>query len=159
MRHILIEIEDEAYEKFMGMVGLCPQIMVLDEGNIPNTEDVRDLCMKHAIEVLRARNALQYPYDFTWILVVMDQYVVDGIDGFRSPQAFLTYLGELGIDHLPHRSTISNNYKKVDGVYPDWSFTDTEEPQEVLRRKNVARQFIAAFNKAKVALFDRKFDN
>ena len=87
------------------------------------------------------------------------QYLVDGIDGFRSPQAFLAYLAELGIDHLPHRSTISNNYKKVDGVYPDWSFSDTEEPHEVLRRKNVARQFLAAFNKEKVALFDKKFDN
>lgn len=159
MKQLIINVDDSAFECVLGMLQLCQKVEVVNTGEMLDSDEQRDSCVLRAIEVLRARNALQYPYDFTWIMVVMDQYLVDGIDGFRSPQAFLAYLAELGIDHLPHRSTISNNYKKVDGVYPDWSFSDTEKPHEVLRRKNVARQFLAAFNKEKVALFDKKFDN
>lgn len=158
MKEITIQVEDSAYECVLGMLQLCQQVEVVSTGSLTNSDDQRDYCVKKAVDVLRARNAIQYPFDFTWIMAAMDQYTVGGIDGFRSPQAFLDYLKELGVERLPHRSTISNNYKKVEGVYPDWTFSDTDEAQEVLRRKNVVRQFLSAFNKAKRAEFDKMFD-
>ena len=160
MIRIELDVQEDISKTVIDMLQLCNGVEVVSVDDVEMaTEEQVAACVAQAIAELRADKMAFRSYDFTWILVAMNEYQVEDIEGFRSPQAFLAYLAELGIDHLPHRSTISNNYKKVDGVYPDWSFSDTEEPHEVLRRKNVARQFLAAFNKEKVALFDKKFDN
>ena len=56
---------------------------------------------------------------------------------------------KLGVEDVPCRDTISSNINKVEDVYPTWTFSDTDEPCEVRRRRNVAIQFVAAYNKAK----------
>ena len=59
----------------------------------------------------------------------------------------MDYLTSLGIERVPSRTTLSTWYGRVLGTYPDWEFTDTEDPQEILRRKNVVRQLISILNK------------
>ena len=117
------------------------------------TEEIAQL-VKQWAEQLRENKVMVHPYDFTWIMAAINQYAVDGIEGFRSSNAFVKYLKELGVEDVPCRDTVSSNINKVEDVYPTWTFSDTEEPYEVRRRRNVARrnvaiQFVAAYNKAK----------
>jgi hypothetical protein len=149
MKQIVINVEDNAFACVLGVLQLCQQVEVVSSGCGFDSMEQRDYCTKRAFEVLKNNGGIKFPYDFTWIYVAMNQYVVEGIDGFNSPQAYIDYLKELGVSNLPHRSTISNNCHKVGGVFPDWSFSDTEDPREVLRRKNVVKQFLSAFMRAK----------
>lgn len=108
-----------------------------------------DCRMALVLEVLKQNKTIRYLYDYTWIMVAINDGVIDGLGGFKSPQSFMDYLGSLGIENIPSRTTLSTSYNKVVGKYPDWEFTDTEDPQEILRRKNVVRQLISALNRAK----------
>lgn len=107
-----------------------------------------DKQMALALEVLKQNKTIRYLYDYTWIMVAINDGSIKGIGSFRSPQSFIDYLKGLGIEKVPSRSLISSFLDKVLGTYPDWVFVDTEDPREILRRKNVVRQLISALNKA-----------
>lgn len=96
-----------------------------------------------AIRTLQQSGVLRNPADFTWIMVGIGDTGMEGMGAFRSPQSFIDYLHLIGIEQLPSRSTLSAWYNKVVGTYPDWVFTDTDDRGEVLRRKNVFRQFLS----------------
>jgi len=104
--------------------------------------------MACALSKLLANKAIRFNYDYTWIMVAINDGVINGLGSFRSPQKFIDYLKELGIEHVPSRTTLSTYYNKVIGMFPNWEYTDTEDPQEILRRKNVVRQLISMLNKA-----------
>ena len=104
--------------------------------------------MAIALKTLKQNGAIRYGYDYTWIMAAIGNGAVEGLGGFKSPQSFMDYLANLGIDHVPSRTTLSTWYGKVLGIYPDWEFVDTQDPQEIMRRKNVVRQLISALNKA-----------
>lgn len=53
MKQIVIEIEDEAYEPFVGMLRLCPAIKVVGTSMVVETRDVIDRCVALAIKKLR----------------------------------------------------------------------------------------------------------
>ena len=97
-----------------------------------------------AMSVLQRNGALRNPYDYTWIMVAIGDGMIDGLGAFRSPQSYINYLQSIGIEHVPSRSTLSQWYGRVFGKYPDWEFTDTKDPMEILRRKNVFKQFQSA---------------
>jgi len=156
MRQILIEIEDEAYGKFMGMMELCPQIRVLDEYDIINTENVRDLCMRQAIMELIEDKVIRRPRDFGWIMLALEQKVVKDFEGFSSHQAFIDYLGLLGIKALPGKTTLFRTYNITDGTYPNWSFLDNPKHEEVLRRKNIIVRFLSAYMRAKRTMWNNQ---
>jgi hypothetical protein len=103
--------------------------------------------MTVAFNVLRQNGAMRHIYDYTWVMVAIGDGAVEGLGGFKSPQSFMDYLTSLGIERVPSRTTLSTWYGRVLGTYPDWEFTDTEDPQEILRRKNVVRQLISILNK------------
>ena len=121
------------------------------------TEEQVAACVAQAIAELRADKIAFRSYDFTWILVAMNEYQVEDIEGFRSPQAFVDYLRLAGVEKLPDRTTLRIN--NVDGVFPNWQFDDTEEPQEVLRRINIVKRFLSAYRRAKKTLYDRFHHN
>ena len=103
--------------------------------------------MALALRMLEENNVLRHGYDYTWIMVAIDDGAVEGLGRFKSPQGFRDYLKCLGVEQVPSRTTLSTWFGKVLGRYPDWVFTDTEDPSEILRRKNVVRQLISALNK------------
>lgn len=104
--------------------------------------------MAFALSKLLANKAIRFNYDYTWIMVAINDGVINKLGSFRSPQKFIDYLKELGVEHVPSRTTLSTYYNKVIGMFPNWEYTDTEDPQEILRRKNVVRQLISMLNKA-----------
>ena len=151
MKQIVLEIEDSAFERFMGMVSLCPSVEVMASGEVVDVMDHRDACMRHAIVTLRHNKVFRRHYDYSWIMMAINEGVMDDFDEFESPQSFIDYLCEIGIDELPDRTTISRACSKTFDSYPNWRFMDTNKPSESLRRKNVVKQFLSAFGEAKRA--------
>ena len=149
MKEITIQVEDSAYACVLGMLRLCEKVEVVSDGECDDSIEFCDQCLLAALTTLRENKVIVHPYDFTWIMAAINQYAVDGIEGFRSSNAFVKYLKVLGVGDVPCRDTISSNINKVEDVYPTWTFSDTDEPCEVRRRRNVAIQFVAAYNKAK----------
>ena len=158
MKQVVLRIDDAAYEKFMGMVSLCPMVEVVAEGDLADNENERDLCMRQAIITLRQNKVFRHYYDYTWIMMAINEGHLNDFDVFKSPQAFIDYLYEIGIDQLPTRYTLSLAYSKALGAYPDWTFLDVEKPNEILRRKNVAKQFLSAYGAAKRGILNNKFN-
>jgi hypothetical protein len=151
MKQIVLEIEDSAFESFMGMIALCPSVKVVGESSVAEVTSQRDQCMLYAIQTLRANHAFRFGYDYTWVMMAINEGLVDDYDGFRSPQAFLDYLYEIGIEGLPTRFTLFRAYSKTLDSYPNWTFLDMDDASESLRRINVVKQFLSAFGKAKRA--------
>ena len=149
MRQIVLNLDDEAFEPFMGLLALCQQVQIVGESEVTDVLNNRDQCMKQAIETLRENKVFKHGYDFAWIMVAINQGVLDAYEGFRSPQAFLDYLYEIGIDNLPSRYSLSRAYSIIFHTYPDWTFKDVDGATETLRRKNVVRQFLTAYAAAK----------
>ena len=158
MKQVVLRIEDAAYEKFRGFIQLCPSVEVVDEDDFADTEIERDLCMKQAIITLRQNKVFRHYYDYTWIMMAINEGHVSDFDVFKSPQVFIDYLYEIGIDQLPTRYTLSLAYSKALGTYPDWTFLDVEKPNEILRRKNVVKQFLSAYGAAKRGFLNNKFN-
>lgn len=105
--------------------------------------------MRRAIEQLKEDGVLKHPFDHTWIMVVVQQGFAEGLKPFRSSQSYRDYLREIGVKKFPCRSTLSCAYKKYSGRWPNLIFSDTDDPKETLRRNNVGRRFLCAFNKKK----------
>ena len=158
MRQIILEIEDSAYEQFMGMMALCPSVKVVCENVITDVMSDRDQCMVYAITTLRNNHVFRFGYDYTWIMMAINEGLVDDYDAFKSPQAFLDYLYEIGIEELPTRYSLSLAYSKTLNSYPEWTFIDVENASETLRRKNVVKQFLSAYGVAKRGIFNNIFN-
>ena len=104
--------------------------------------------MALALKILKENRAIRYSYDYTWIMVAIGDGVVNGLSGFKSPQSFMEYLSSLGVEKVPSRTTLSIWFGKVLGRYPLWEFSDTKDPNEIMRRKNIVRQLLSALNMA-----------
>ena len=151
MTRIVLDVQEDISKTVVDMLQLCSGVEIVNVGEeeLASEEQVA-ACVAQAIAELRADKITFRSYDFTWILVAMNQYVVEDIEGFRSPQAFVDYLRLAGVEELPFRTSLHIN--NVEGIFPDWQFVDTEEPQEVLRRINIVKRFLSAYRRAKRAL-------
>ena len=155
MRQIVLECEDSAYEKLMGMIDLCPQVNVVSTDTIVDVISHRDHCMAFAIKTLRDDGVFRFSFDYAWIMMALNEGVVDDYRGIMSPQEFIDYLKELGFNHLPCRTSLYNGYSRTMNRFPDWTFTDVEDACEELRRKNVVKQFLSAYGKAKRGIVNK----
>jgi hypothetical protein len=158
MKRIELDVMEDISKTVIDMLKLCNGVEVVSMGDVEMaTEEQVAACVAQAIAELRADKMAFRSYDFTWILVAINEYQVEDIEGFRSPQAFVDYLRLAGVEKLPDRTTLRIN--NVEGVFPNWQFDDTEEPQEVLRRINIVKRFLSAYRRAKKTLYDRFHHN
>ena len=158
MKQVTLRVPDDMVALIEQLAARMPEVEIVEREELPLDDDGLsdiDRRVALAIQVLQKNGALRNPFDYTWILVAIGDGVVKGMGAFRSPQSFMDYLNGLGVEHVPSRSTLSAWYNKVLGTYPDWEFTDTQDPQENLRRKNVVRQFLSAMRQAGKGLSDR----
>jgi len=123
------------------------ELASLKESGVYETDEINRR-ISLALKILKENRAIRYGYDYTWIMVAIGDGVVNGLSGFRSPKSFIEYLINLGVKSVPSRSTVSTWFGRVIGKYPDWEFTDTKDPNEIMRRKNIVRQLLSALNKA-----------
>ena len=159
MKRIIIEVEDSANEPVVGMLKLCNGVKIVSVQESIDVIDDRDACMRYAINTLRNNKVFIHNYDYAWIMMAINEGHVDEFDAFKSPQAFLDYLYELGIENLPTRFTLFRAYSKTIELFPDWIFLDVNEAGEILRRKNVVKQFLSAYNKAKRGFCNKNCNN
>ena len=159
MKQIILNLDDSAFEPFMGIISLCSKIEVVYNGIAKDTRDVVDCCFSAAVKDLVERKALRYAYDYTYIMIGVNEGLVDKQLFFISPQEYLDYLNELGGCHLPGKSTLYNTIGRTCGKYPDWEFTDSPTTFEALRRKNVFKQFLSAYSKSKRLMLERMLEN
>ena len=158
MKRIIIEVEDSAYEPVVGMLKLCNGVKIVSVQESMDVMDDRDACMLYAINTLRNNGVFRHYYDYTWIMMAINEGHVDDFDGFKSPQAFINYLYEIGIENLPSRITINVAYAKTYRRFPDWTFNDVKEAGEILRRKNVVKQFLSAYGMAKRGILNKNIN-
>lgn len=154
MRQIILEVEDSVYEQFLGMVELCPQVKIVAKGVATETRAVIDRCVAMAVNELLGRKTIRYAFDYTFIMMPINQGLIDRHLFFASPQEFIDYLGEVGVKSLPGKSSLYNKIGVTMGNYPDWTFNDHPTNFETIRRKNVFQQFLSAFLRAKRAMLE-----
>ncbi len=159
MKQVVLRIDDAAFERFMGMVSLCPQVEVLNVCQTGDKKQTIDAYVATAIRVMRQTLAFRYPCDYAYLMVAMNESVVKGLPFFYTPKDFIEYMREAEFDHLPGRSTVYNTIAKVRGRYPDWTFTDAPKASEALRRKNIIKQFLSAFMRAQTEKLDGLLDD
>lgn len=149
MKEIVLRIEDSAYEKFMGIVDICPDVTVWHTGDCIDIKDVVDHCFACAIKEMVDDNAFKSPSDYTYIMqVVLEDNLKCGTL-FINPDEFISYLKILGVEKLPSRSSLYRIGDTILGTYPNWTFTDQPNHFEELRRRNIARLFLSAFYRCK----------
>lgn len=145
MTDIIFRVPDDMAQTLLDLAKHMPEVEIVSYEQ-PTDCGLADMDrrMAFAINLLEKNGALRYCYDYTWIMVAIGDGVIKGMDAFRSPQSFMDYLALLGLEHIPSRTTISTYNNKVCGEYPNWTFIDTNDPHEILRRKNVVRQLQSA---------------
>ena len=149
MKELTFRVPDSMVTLLEEWVKHIPEMELVcqkESGELPLDEMNRRMAL--AFNVMRENGAMRHIYDYTWIMVAIGDGVVEGLGAFRSPQSFMNYLSNLGVEHVPSRTTLSTWSGRVFGTYPDWEFTDTDDPHEILRRKNVVRQLLSILNKA-----------
>ena len=149
MKEITLRVPDSMVPLIEEWVKHIPEIELasLEESGVYEIDEINRR-MALALKILKENRAIRYSYDYTWIMVAIGDGVVNGLSGFRSPKSFIEYLINLGVKSVPSRSTVSTWFGRVIGKYPDWEFTDTKDPNEIMRRKNIIRQLLSALNKA-----------
>ena len=152
MKQIVIEIEDEAYEPFMGMMRLCPAAKVVCTSDVADTTDIRERCMAIAISELQQRNVIRFASDYTFIMMLVNQGMVEKKLFYASLLDFIAYLLQIGASDIPGKSRLYEMFGLTRGKYPEWTFADNPGAGETLRRNNVARQFLSAYIRAKITL-------
>ena len=101
----------------------------------------------HAVELLQKEHAFKRAFDYKWIMEVINQGHLKGLNKFDNPNSFREYLIGIGVKNVPSRGTLYNRKWECRGEFPNLTFTDTDNPAEVLRRNNVGRRFLSAVNK------------
>lgn len=148
MKQLVFRVSDNLVPLLEEWVKHIPEMEIVScKESKEYAQDEMDQRMTLALQTLIQNDAIRYGYDYTWIMVAIGDGVVEGLGRFRSPQSFMDYLANHGVKSVPSRTTISTWFNKVVGTYPKWEFTDTEDPQEILRRKNVVQQLISVLNR------------
>ena len=110
---------------------------------------IADRLIKQAIETMMDEGVIKHSYDLAFVMQLMEE--TDGLPHFDSPNSFLTYISDLGIDDLPSEDSIKKKLSATFGKYPAWRFTDQKgkDATEAKRRNNVASRFLSLYRKGK----------
>ena len=103
--------------------------------------------MKHTFHCLEHEETLVHGYDYVWIMRYINEEHLKKTGLFfcsvKSYRDYLTvYLGSTGVAGV---STLSLYYSYGKGRFPEWTFADTKDATERLRRINVVHRFAAVF--------------
>ena len=159
MKQIVIEIDDEAFESFMGMLRLCPAVKVVGTNSFAEPQDMTDQCFAEAVkEVVSDKNLYKRPSDLAYIMIAANDGAINGLDYYQTPDDFIGYLQQIGVEQLPKRSTIYNKVNDTVEKFPNWNYVHTVKPKEKVRRNNLVLRFSSALGKAKRQKLDGFLD-
>ena len=141
--------------KYMHKIEML-QLMLKNDASEVSVKDERkavtstaDRLIKQAIETMMDEGVIKHSYDLAFVMQLMKE--TDGLPHFDSPNSFLTYISDLGIDDLPSEDSIKKKLSATFGKYPAWRFTDQKgkDATEAKRRNNVASRFLSLYWKGK----------
>ena len=141
--------------KYMHKIEML-QLMLKNDASEISVKDERkavtstaDRLIKQAIETMMDEGVIKHSYDLAFVMQLMKE--TDGLPRFDSPNSFLTYISDLGIDDLPSEDSIKKKLSATFGKYPAWRFTDQKgkDATEAKRRNNVASRFLSLYRKGK----------
>lgn len=145
---IIIRMPDTPANRLMAeALKATLQAEVTEEETLPPLLPTVDQRMKYALQCLQHEHVLVHKYDYIWIMryINEEQPRPTGLF-FISINSYRSYLTDLlGIDQMAGISTLSFYYSSGKGRYPEWTFTDTPDSAERVRRVNVASRFAAIF--------------
>ena len=117
-----------------------------EEDELKEEKEMKDViegqkeAIRKAINIMWAEGTLQHKYDHTWIMMTMNE--TEWLPTFATPTEYLDYMEGCGVrDRVPERSNIVKYYDRARGVFPNWTFTDAKEKEEI-RRNNVGKRFL-----------------
>lgn len=108
-----------------------------------------DARVQYVMNSLNQNNVIRKKYDHAWIMHLIDEGMIKELQPFYSENSYRRYMQELGVEGVAGVSTLNQYYNTVSGSFPNWTFSDTADNYERLRRVNVARCFCAAFKKSR----------
>ena len=100
-----------------------------------------------ALRIVMDEGLIRFKGDYAYINKLIDENKVKGMHMFESSKTFRLFLEQMGVEKLPGCTTIEDAYKIIEGNFPNWTFTDTNDSGKMIRRINVARRFLSAFTK------------
>ena len=133
-----------AYVKLTEMVRKRNKITQEDTELVVVNGTERDRRFAYAVNNVKKEGLIKFGYDWTWIELYCEGEMKDA--NFSTPTSFLDYLSVLGIDSLPDRTTLAKKVDMVKGKYPNWTFSDSKNASETMRRKRVVGRFIFHYN-------------
>ena len=107
--------------------------------------------MKHALDILEKEHLLVHKYDHAWIMRYINEHHLKELNlFFISVNSYRDYLlAQMDQKRVPGKSTLSEYSNYVEGRFPDWTFSDTNDSTECTRRTNIVRRFAAVFVKGR----------
>ena len=112
-------------------------------GPLPDLSS-RNERIRQAILLMREENILKKKSQYGLIMTAMNQS--DDLPHFDTAQSFVTFHNNtLNLDNGPSRCSVDNMVRVMRGVFPNWSFNDTEDENEINLRINIGRRFVSAF--------------
>lgn len=108
-----------------------------------------DARVQYAMNSLNQDNVIKKKYDHAWIMHLIDEGRIKELQPFYSENSYRRYMQELGVEGVAGVSTLNQYYNTISGSFPNWTFSDTADNYERLRRVNVAMCFCAAFKKSR----------
>ena len=119
----------------------------VESDNSPQLADV-DKRMKHALDCLKKEGLLIHKYDYVWIMRYLnEEHIKDSGLFYISVNSYREYITKYMDHQVAGLSTLSQYYNYIEGRFPEWTFSDTKDSTERLRRVNVAKRFSALFVK------------
>ena len=141
--------------KYMHKISMLQTMLNTDASDVSVKDERKtvtsnaDRLIKQAIETMMDEGVIKHSYDLAFVMLLMKE--TDGLPHFDSPNSFLTYISDLGIDDLPSEDSIKKKLSATFGKYPAWRFTDQKgkDATEAKRRNNVASRFLSLYRKGK----------
>ena len=148
MKQIVINVADDRVPLYRELVSQLGDKVASEKQVEGEHVDVFERA-RLALRIVMDEGLIRFKGDYAYINKLIDENKVKGMHMFESSKTFRLFLEQMGVEKLPGCTTIEDAYKTIEGNFPNWTFTDTNDPGKMIRRINVARRFLSAFTKGK----------
>lgn len=147
--HFVIDDTEEG-KRMANYLEVAPFASVVESDDSLQLASVDDR-VKHALDCLKKEGLLVRKYDYAWIMkYINEEHIKAKGLFFSSVKSYRTYITNyMGHDDVAGLSTLSDYYSNVCGRHPEWTFTDTDDATERLRRINLAKRFEVIYTRGK----------
>lgn len=149
MIELTIRVPNDLAQTIGDLIKRIPEAEIVCSAEDIKVESLRDECAREAFNTLLYEGIIKSPRDFGWIMVAMNNGLIDDFTEFSSDQSFIDYLNDLKIRNVPSRTTLYNSTVLVSDLTPEMQFDDNPDAHETIRRRSVVSRFLNLYRKAK----------